>query len=114
MTTTTSKNAENFLLYLIKNCEYHNLSEKQSLEIINNLLVKNISRSTYYRYKKNLYEDEKFQSLKKSIYKSKLLKCLLLYLDETNEPDGFSANKLISEQFPDRESIFHVTKEQKE
>lgn len=109
---TRSKRPEDFLLYLIKECEYHNLSEKQSLQIINNSLINNISRSTYYNYKKILFEDEKFQSLKKSIYKSKLLECFLLYLDETEDPDGFNMHKDISEQFPDRDSIFYVSKEQ--
>ena len=40
------------------------------------------------------------------------MKCLLLYLDESNEPDGFYIDKLISEQFPDRHNIFEITEEQ--
>jgi len=103
-----------FLISLIKSCEYYNLSETESLGVINHILVKHISRSTYYNYKKKLYDDEKFQSLKKSIYKSKLSKCSLLYLDETDEPDGFDMQENIIEQFPDRHSIFHPSKEQEE
>lgn len=109
-----SNNSENSLLYLIKKCEYYNLSEKQSLELINGKLSKLISRSTYYNYKKDLYQDEKFQSLKKSVYKSKLLKCFLLYSDERVEPDGYDIHNLILENFPNREDVFEVTKEQED
>ena len=101
-------------LTLIKNYEYYDLTEKQSLELINSKLSKPIPILTYYNHKKKLYEDKKFQSLKKSIYKSKLLKCLLLYLDVQDDPDGFNIHKHISEQFPEKKDIFHVTKEQED
>ncbi len=100
-----SVNSKEFLMGLIKNCEFYDLSEKQSLELIKGKLIKPLSRSTYYNYKKILYQDEKFQSLKKSIYNSKLMKCFLLYLDEPDEPDGFNIHKHISEQFPEKKSI---------
>ena len=111
---TRLKDQRDLLLDLSRIIEYQDLTEKQSLHLINSKLSKPICRSTYYNYKKKLYQDEKFRSLKKSIYKSKILKCLLLYLDETDEPDGFKIDKLISEQYPDRNNIFHVTKEQEE
>jgi len=75
----------NDLSNIISKCEYYNLSEEQTLDVIEKLLHKNIYRSTYYNHKKKLYEDEIFQTLKKSIYKSKLLKYLLLYLDDKME-----------------------------
>ncbi|MDN5847137.1 MAG: hypothetical protein L0H53_12790 [Candidatus Nitrosocosmicus sp.] len=106
--------SKDFLIRLIRNYEYCNLTEKQSLGLINEKLSKSISRSTYYNYKKKLCSDEKFQSLKKSIYKSKILKCFLLYLDDQSEPDGYNVDKVISERFPDREDIFEVTKEQED
>lgn len=100
----------NLKLYAV----FHDLSGKRCLELINGKLSRPIGRSTYYNHKKKLYEDEKYQSLKKSIYKSKLLKCFLLYLDGSDEPDGFDILKHISEQFPEKKSIFHVTKEQRD
>ena len=82
-----SKSSKDILRNLITNCEYYDLSEKQLLEVINEKLSKPISRSTYYYYKNKLYQDEKFQSLKKSIYKSKILKSLMLYIDnDTSDP----------------------------
>jgi hypothetical protein len=96
------------------NCEYYDLSEKQSLDISNRKLSKPISRSSYYNYKKKLYHHEKFQSLKQSIYKSKLLKPILLYMDEPDESDSFNINKQISERFPNVDNIFNVTEEQKD
>jgi hypothetical protein len=105
---------ENLIIHAIKNCEYYDLTEKQSLELINGKLSKPISRSTYYNYKNKLYQDEKFQSLKKSIYKSKLFKSLMLYMDDddADNPDGYDFNKLISEQFPNKQDIFCITDEQ--
>ena len=43
-----------FVLHLIKSCENYDLSEKESLETINKILDKDISRRTYYNYKKKL------------------------------------------------------------
>lgn len=103
-----------YLMELIKSCEYYDLTEKQSLELINGKLTDPISRSTYYNYKKKLYQDEKFISLKKSIYKSKLLRGLLLYFDEQDEPDGYDITKLILEKFPDRKDIFDIAEEQQD
>ncbi|MDN5847920.1 MAG: hypothetical protein L0H53_16795 [Candidatus Nitrosocosmicus sp.] len=108
------KEQSDYLSNLIRSCEYYDLTEKQSMELINKGLSTQISRSTYYNYKKRLYQDEKFQSLRKSVYNSKLLKCLMLYFDERSEPDGFNIDKPISEQFPDRQNIFETTKEQNE
>ena len=82
----------NLKLYAV----FHDLSGKRSLELINRKLSRPIGRSTYYNHKKKLYEDEKYQSLKKSIYKSKLLKCFLLYLDGSDEPDGGAVNLRIN------------------
>lgn len=111
---TNSNNSKNSLLYLIKNCEYHDLSEKQSLDTINSKLPKPISRSTYYNYKKNLYQDEMFQSLKRSIYKSKLLKYLLLYFDKNDEPRDMNIRSIILEKFPEKKDIFEITKDQQD
>jgi hypothetical protein len=61
-----------------------------------------------------LYQDEKFQSLKQSIYKSRLLKLILLYVDEPDESDSFNINKQISERFPNVDNIFGVTEEQED
>lgn len=107
-----SKNYVDFLIQLIKNCEYYDLTEKQSLELINKKLSKPISRSTYYSYKKKLYQDEKFQSLKKSPYNSKMLKSLMLYMDDDmDNSDDLDFNKLIYKQFPEKRDVFHVTDE---
>ena len=45
-------------LRLIRKCEILCLNEQQALELINNILSDKISRSTYYKYKKKLYQDE--------------------------------------------------------
>ena len=52
------------MLHLIKSCEIYDLKEKESVDTINNLLNKNISRRTYYNYKKRPYDKEIFQMLK--------------------------------------------------
>lgn len=106
------KKQSDFLMNLIKKCEYHNLTEKQSLELINEKLSKPISRSTYYNYKKKLYSDKKFQSLKQSIYNSKLLKCILLYLDEADNPSDINIRNIILEKYPDKKDIFEIAEEQ--
>jgi hypothetical protein len=97
------------MLQIIKYCQFTELSENQSIEVINKILLKRISRSTYYYYKKKLYEENKFPAEKRSIYKSKELRCLLLYIDEINDPDGYEISKLISEQFPDKQHAFQIT-----
>jgi hypothetical protein len=93
---------------------YYDLSEIHSLDFINHKLSNPISRSTYYNYKKKLYKDEKYQSLKKSIYKSKLLKCLLLYFDENDKPLDTHIHNIILEKLPDKRDLFEITEEQKE
>ena len=98
--------SKDFLIGLVKNCEYYDLTEIQSLDLVNSKLSKPISISTYYNHKKKLYQDKKFQSLKKSVYKSKLLRCLKLYLDGQPEPDGHNIQKHISEKFPKKKNIF--------
>lgn len=100
-----------FLLNLIRNCEYYDLSEKQSIDLINNIFSKPISRSTYYNYKRKLYQDEKYQALKKSFYNSKMLKSLMLYLDDKEEPDNCDIQKLIIEKFPEKKDIFEISEQ---
>lgn len=105
------KNSKDFLIGLVKSCEYYDLTEIQSLDLVNSKLSKPISRSTYYNHKKKLYQDEKFQSLRNSVYNSKMLRFLKLYLDGQPEPGGHNMQKLILEKFPNRENVFEVTKE---
>ncbi|MDN5845876.1 MAG: hypothetical protein L0H53_06330 [Candidatus Nitrosocosmicus sp.] len=51
--------------------------------------------------------------MNKSIYKSKLFKSLLLYLgDNTNNSDYYEINKLISNQFPQKQDVFQISDEQ--
>lgn len=109
-----SRNRNHLMLHLIRTCICYDLSEKQSLRLISHVLSKNISTSGYYKYKKKLYEDEKFQSLKKSIYNSKLLKCLLLYLEDLEEPHGSNPENFVFEQFPFKKNIFQISEIQYE
>lgn len=51
--------------------------------------------------------------MKRANYKSKLLKSLILYIDDdTDESDGYEFNNLIIEQFPDKRDVFRITDEQ--
>ena len=98
-----SDKEQQFILQLIKSCEYHGLSEKQSIESINNILNKNISRRTYYSYKSKLYEDDIFNKLKGSIYSSPLDRISVLLLnDETTFEVKAKVNKVVADQFPNK------------
>jgi len=46
------------ILHLIKSCKNFEMTDKDSLETINKALGKDISRRTYYNYKKKLYDKE--------------------------------------------------------
>lgn len=61
-------NKKQDLLHLIKSCENYDLTDKESIETINKVLEKGISRRTYYNYKKKLHDKEIIQGLKGSIY----------------------------------------------
>lgn len=114
MKNITNYRNSNLILHLIKSCENYNLSEKESIETINKILDKDISRRTYYNYKKKLYDKDIIQGLKGSIYDTQALKCLLLDLEETDNQLSLVADKLISEQLPNRKDIFHDAPKQKE
>ncbi len=54
------------ILQLIKSCEnYDNLNEKETINAINKLLIKDISRRTYYNYKKKLYDKRYLYKIKR-------------------------------------------------
>ncbi len=101
------------LLHLIKSCINYDLSEKESIETINKILDKDISRRTYYNYKKKLYDKEIFQVLKESCYDTKAVRCLLLDIEDMNSEMSLEADKLIAKQLPDREDVFHDAEQQK-
>ncbi|MBA3977733.1 MAG: hypothetical protein H0X50_06030 [Nitrosopumilus sp.] len=105
---------QQFLLHLIKGCENFGLTEKESVDAINNILNKNISRRTYYNHKKRLYGKEIFTKLKGTLYDTKEMRCLLLEMEEANRFESLRANKLIAEQFPNRKDIFNDTDKQME
>lgn len=99
-----SNNEQQFLLQLIRICEYHHLSEKQSIECINKILNRNISRRNYYLHKSKLYKDDIFNQLKESIYSSTIDKIsILLLTDHTNPEVRAKVNELVAGQFPDKE-----------
>ncbi len=92
------------LSQLIKGCEYHHLSEKQSIECINKVLKGHVSRRSYYNYKRKIYSHDVFDRLKESIYSSSLDKSALLLLnDNSNLEVRTKVNKLIADQFPDKD-----------
>ncbi len=94
---------QQLLLQLIKSCEYYHLSEKQSIECINKILNRNISRRTYYIYKHKLFTNDVFSRLKESIYSSHLDRISLLLLnDDADFEVRAKVNKLIADQFPDK------------
>jgi hypothetical protein len=91
------------LLQLIKSCEYFDLTEKQSIEFINNMLIRTISRRSYYNYKRKLYSHDIFNRLKESIYNSPLCRTsILLLIDDTDFEVRAKVNKLIADQFPSK------------
>ncbi len=97
---------QQLILQLIKSCEYYHLNEKQSVECINKILNRNISRRTYYSYKNKLYKDDIFSKLKESIYNSPLVRTSILLLND-NDTDlevRSKVNKLIVDQFPNNNS----------
>ena len=85
MATTGEKEKEKekqqLLLHLIKGCENFGLKEKESIDAINNILKRNISRRTYYNYKKKLYDKEIFQILNDTMSNTKEIRCLLLEME---------------------------------
>lgn len=100
------------ILHLIKSCENYQLTEKESLETISKILGKDISRRTYYNYKKKLYDKDILKQLKNSMYDSQMMRCLLLDLEDTDKDEGERADKLVAEQLSDRKDIFHDTVKQ--
>ena len=92
------------LLQLIKSCEYFHLSEKQSIGCISKILNRNISRRTYYSYKRKQYSNDIFIRLKESIYKSSIDKLSILLLnDDADLEVRAKVNELVAGQFPDKE-----------
>ncbi len=107
ITSITNKKDPNLILHLIKSCENYDLSENESLETINKILDKDISRRTYYNYKKKLYDKEIIHQVKDSIYDNHMMRCLLLDLEETDQKMCLKADFLVWQQLPDRKDIFH-------
>ncbi len=99
-----SDKEQQIILQLIKICEYYHLREKQSMECFNNILNRNISRRTYYNYKRKLYSHDVFKRLKEIIYNSPLDRLSLLKLNDNTNPEvRTKVNKLVADQFPDKE-----------
>ena len=102
-----SNKEKQLLLQLIKSCEYYHLNEKQSIGCINNIISKGISRRSYYTYKRKLYSHDVFTRLKESIYSSPLDKSAILLLnDDADLEIRAKSNKLIADQFPDKNLSF--------
>ncbi len=88
----------------MKSCEYYNLNEKQSIECINKIINRNITRRTYYNYKRKLYSNDIFIRLKESIYNSHLNRLSLLLLnDDADLEVRARVNELVAGKFPDKE-----------
>ncbi len=104
-----NKNSD-LVLHLIKSCENFDLTEKESIETINKILDKEISRRTYYIYKKKLYDKEMIQKIKGSIYDTQAIRCLIFDLEDADIEKSVEADKLVAEQLSDRPDIFHDTK----
>ena len=89
------------------------LTEKESLETINKILDKDISRRTYYNYKKKLYDKEMIQKIKGTIYDTQAIRCLIFDIEDADIEKSLEADKLVAEQLPDRPDIFHDTERYK-
>src|SRR5215210_4948014 len=87
----------------MKSCEYYHLSEKQSIVCLNKILNINISRRSYYTYKRKLYSHDVFNRLKESIYNSHLDRLSILLLnDDADLEVRAKVNKLVGDQFPNK------------
>jgi len=62
MEKVSSKEKEQLILHLIKSCENFDLNEKETINAINKILGKDISRRTYYNYKKKLYDRDFYKT----------------------------------------------------
>lgn len=111
---SSQKKNHQLILHLIKSCENYDLTEKESLETINKILGKSISRRTYYNYKKKLYDKEIIHQLKDSIYDNHMMRCFLLNLEETDQKTSLQADFLVYHQMHDRKDIFDDTVWQKD
>lgn len=96
-----SDKEQQLLLQIMRSCEYYHLNEKQYMKCINNILSSNISRRTYYLYKRKLHSHDIFSRLKESIYNSPLNRMSILLLNDDADPEvRAKVNKLIADQFP--------------
>lgn len=109
----TNDRDPNLILHLIKSCENYALTEKESLETIDKILDKDVSRRTYYNYKKKLYDKEMIQKIKGTIYDTQALRCLILDIEDADKEKSVEADKQVAEQLPDRPDIFHDTERYK-
>ncbi len=76
----------------------------QSIDCINNILNTNISRRTYYNYKRKLYSHDVCNRLKESIYNSHLDRLSILHLnDDADLEVRAKVNELVIGQFPEKE-----------
>jgi len=93
------------ILRIIKSCEYYDLGETKSLEIIERIANKKISIKTFYNYKKILYKNSKIYETKLNygnwISKDLIIKSYLLYLSEDNMQAQFEVDKLVCKVFPE-------------
>lgn len=95
---------EQFILQLIRSCEYYRLNEKQSMGCISKILNRNISRRSYYNYKRKLYAHDVFHRLKESIYNSQLDRLSILLLnDDADVEVRTKVNEMVVDQFPEKE-----------
>lgn len=104
----------NLILHLIKSCEKYSLTEKESIETINDTLDKKISRRTYYNYKKKLYDKDIIKKIMGSIYDTQALRCLIFDLEDEDKDKSLEADILIGDQLPNKEDVFHNIDIQKE
>ncbi len=103
-----SAKEQHFILHLIKGgCENFGLIEKESVDVMNNIIGKDISGRTFYNYKKKLYDTEIFTKQKDPIYDTRETKYLLLGIEETNKIGSLRDHKMIADKFIDRKDIFH-------
>ena len=99
-----SDKEQQIVLQLVKSCEYYHLSEKQSIGCINKIMNINISRRSYYTYKRKLYSHDVFNKLKESIYNSSLDRLSFLLLNDDADPIvRAKVNELVADHIPDKE-----------
>lgn len=96
---------KDFILRIIKSCEYYDLGETKSLEVIEKIMKRKLSVKTFYNFKKKLYVKSKIYETKLNygdwVSRDHIIKSYLLFRSENDMIEQFRVDRLICTAFPD-------------